>query len=158
MREITIEIIEASHKDIEALVILFERYRDFYQQVPDSDGARAFLLKRLHEHSSTIFMALAKTQGQADTTYPVGFAQLFPTFDTLALQPLWILSDLFVLPDARRRGVGQQLLKRARTLAEQTQAKGLMLQTAIDNHQAQALYTAEGWLREDLFLTYNLDV
>jgi GNAT superfamily N-acetyltransferase len=158
MGETTIEIIEASHKDIEALVVLFEHYRDFYQQVPDKDGARAFLLKRLQEHSSTIFMALAETPGQAGTTYPVGFAQLFPTFDTLALRPLWILSDLFVLPDARRRGVGQQLLQRVRTLAEQTQAKGLMLQTAIDNHQAQSLYIAEGWLREDLFLTYNLDV
>jgi GNAT superfamily N-acetyltransferase len=158
MRETAIEIIEASPKDVDALVILFEHYRDFYQQVPAKDEARAFLLKRIQEHSSTIFIALAEAQDQAAKTYPVGFAQLFPTFDSLALKPLWILSDLYVLPEARRRGVGQQLLQRARTLAEQTQAKGLMLQTAIDNHQAQSLYASQGWLREDHYLTYNLDL
>jgi ribosomal protein S18 acetylase RimI-like enzyme len=62
------------------------------------------------------------------------------------------------VPEARRQGIGQQLLQRARALAEQTHARGLMLQTAVDNHQAQSLYTAQNWIREDLFLTYNLDL
>jgi ribosomal protein S18 acetylase RimI-like enzyme len=155
MRAHSSEIIEASLKDIDALVVLFENYRHFYQQAPDNDGARTFLLQRLQERSSTIFLARIPTESEAQS---VGFMQLFPTFDSLSLKPLWILNDLYVVPEARRQGIGQQLLQRARALAEQTHARGLMLQTAIDNHQAQSLYTAQNWIREDLFLTYNLDL
>lgn len=155
MHERRVEIIEAGPQDIDALVSMFEHYRHFYQQVPAREGAHTFLLQRLRERSSTIFLARTPLK---DSMRSVGFMQLYPTFDSLSLKPLWILSDLYVLPEARRQGIGQQLLQRAHDLAEQSGAKGLTLQTASDNHQAQALYLAQNWVRENTFLTYNLDL
>lgn len=52
----------------------------------------------------------------------------------------WILSDLFVIPEARRNGVGEALMDRARKLAEDTSADALLLETAIDNFAARRLY------------------
>jgi GNAT superfamily N-acetyltransferase len=150
-----VEIIVATSEDAGRIVDLFEAYRDFYQQKADRAGALAFLEQRLQEGSSTILLALEKSR-EGDEA--VGFAQLYPTYTSLSLKALWILSDLFVVPEGRRHGTGRLLLERARRLAEETQAEGLMLQTAQDNYRAQSLYESLGWERENVFLTYNLFV
>ncbi len=153
------EIIVATLADASRIVDLFEAYRDFYQQKPDRAGALAFLEQRLREGSATIFLAVEHKSGSStDLSAPAGFVLLYPTFSSLALKPLWILSDLFVVPEARRHGVGHLLLERSRALAEETQAEGLMLQTAQDNYRAQSVYESLGWQRETIFLTYNLFV
>ena len=35
----------------------------------------------------------------------VGFVQLYPTFTSIGAKRAWVLNDLFVVPEARRRGV-----------------------------------------------------
>lgn len=145
----TIEIIEAKLEHVENAAILFDMYRQFYQQQSDLPGARAFLTERLAEQTSVIFLARLR---QAS----VGFMQLYPTYSSLSLKQLWILSDLFVHPDARGKGVGKLLLQQARQLAASTLAEGLTLQTAKDNVIAQSLYESQGWEQETVFLTYNL--
>jgi hypothetical protein len=35
----------------------------------------------------------------------VGFMQLYPSFSSVSMQPIWIVNDLFVVEEARRRGV-----------------------------------------------------
>jgi ribosomal protein S18 acetylase RimI-like enzyme len=52
--------------------------------------------------------------------------------------------------------VGRALLECARVFAEETQARGLTLQTAVDNYPAQTLYEAAGWKREEQFYSYHL--
>lgn len=151
-----IEISVAGVGDADKIVDLFEAYRDFYQQVPDRTGALAFLEQRLREGSATIFLALEQSEGVAVGKRVVGFAQLYPTFSSLSLKPLWIVSDLYVKPEVRRHGVGRLLLERARELAVETQSEGLMLQTAQENYRAQSLYESLGWEQEKVYLTYNL--
>lgn len=149
----TITIAEATLDDIEQASLLFDAYRQFYKRSPDIQGAHTFLTARVKEKSSVIFLAHIN-----DVAFPhaVGFMQLYPLFSPLSLKPLWLLSDLFVVPEARDGGVGKALLERARLLAVQTQAEGLTLQTAKDNYVAQALYEDQGWEMENVFLTYNL--
>jgi len=65
---------------------------------------------------------------------------LYPTFSSLTLRRQWILSDLFVTPEARCEGVGEALMNRARRLAEETDADALLLETATSNFTAQTLY------------------
>lgn len=151
-----IEISLAGVGDADRIVDLFEAYRDFYQQVPDRAGALAFLEQHLREGTATIFLALEQSEEIAVGKQVVGFAQLYPTFSSLSLKSLWILSDLYVKPEARRHGVGRLLLERARGLAVETHAAGLMLQTAQENYRAQSLYESLGWEQEKVFLTYNL--
>lgn len=130
---------------------LFDGYRVFYKQASDYEAARLFLGARLAQNDTVIF--LAELGGKA-----VGFTQLFPSFSSVSVKQLWILNDLFVAPEARRGGVARALLERARDYALETQAKGLVLSTEIDNKSAQSLYEALGWRRIDAFYTYQLTV
>jgi ribosomal protein S18 acetylase RimI-like enzyme len=71
------------------------------------------------------------------------------------MRPIWILNDLFVLPAARRRGVGTALLNAAKEHAAQTGAVRLVLSTAVTNTAAQAAYERDGWKRETTFFQYE---
>ena len=141
----------AERKDLEDVIPLFDDYREFYEADSNHAAARAFLTERTDRDESVIFVAYARRPHQA-----VGFTQLYPSFSSVSLKRLWILNDLFVHSDARRRGVARALLERARQHALETGAKGLVLNTAVTNTPAQTLYESCGWHREDEFLQYNL--
>lgn len=132
-----------------ALAPLFDAYRVFYAQPSDTELARAFLRERLAQNDTVIF--LAELDGKA-----VGFTQLFPSFSSVSAKRLWILNDLFVVPEARGSGVARALLERTRVYALETKAKGLVLSTAVDNKTAQRLYEGLGWVRDEAFYTYAL--
>ena len=133
------------------LVPLFDGYRQFYKQRSNLKGAQKFLHERLKRDESVIFLAMNGKQA-------AGFIQLYPSFDSVTMRPVWILYDLFVAPTARKRGVAKVLMERARQFAIETKAKGLILETAINNHPAQKLYQQLGWKRDTAFHRYYLDV
>ena len=137
--------------DLAELVPLFDAYRRFYGQPSEPQLARDFLGERLARGDSVIYMARNARGGRG-----VGFVQLFPSFSSVSAQRLWILNDLFVAATARRGGVARALMERARAHAEDTDAKGLILSTQIDNRIAQALYEDLGYLRDEHFYSYFL--
>ncbi len=138
-------------EDVEAVAPLFDEYRKFYGQAADPVGARKFLRDRLVARQSKIFLALRGSTVSA-------FVQLYPSFASVSMKPLWILNDLFVIPSARKSGAATALMERARQLAADTGAEGLVLETAVDNAAAQKLYEKLGWKREVQFYRYNLDL
>ena len=152
-----IHVIEAGVSDIPRLAPLFDAYRQFYEQVPDLQGAEVYLASRLERHESVIFFAEATTP-TASQTASAGFTQLYPSFSSISMRPRWILNDLYVAPEFRRLGVGAALLERARSFAAGTGAKSMMLETAITNKAAQALYESLGWKRDELFYMYELEL
>jgi len=137
-------IVEAGHEHLERIAALFDGYRVFYRQPSDIEGARRFISERLGRGDSKIFLAIA---GDGDET-PLGFVQLFPSFSSVSMRDLWILNDLFVAPEGRRQGVGRALMDRARQLAADSGAKGLILETEADNQAAKRLYEELGWERD----------
>ena len=143
-----VRTVRAELDDLDALIPLFDGYRRFYGQKPDPDGARAFLAERFKRGESVIFL------GFVDGT-AAGFTQLYPSFSSVSMKRLWVLNDLFVDPDARRAGVGRALLARAERWATETQAKGLVLSTAVTNVAAQRLYESCGWIRDDEYFHYH---
>ncbi|HEX6290187.1 MAG TPA: GNAT family N-acetyltransferase [Herpetosiphonaceae bacterium] len=145
-----IEVTRAQPDHIDLVAPLFDGYRQFYGQVSDIEAGRRFLQERISADESVIFVAFGGAAA-------VGFTQLYPTFSSVVLRRLWILNDLFVAPEARRRGVARALLEHARQFAVQTDAKGLVLETAVDN-PAQRLYEALGWRRDSGFYHYALPV
>jgi GNAT superfamily N-acetyltransferase len=145
-----LRIVRAASKDLDDLVPLFDGYRQFYGQRSDPAAARAFLSRRIERDESVIHLAYTSPREAA------GFTQLYPSFSSVSLRPLWILNDLFVRTDVRRGGVGRALLERAREHALETGARGLVLSTGVTNKAAQTLYESCGWKRDDEFFHYYL--
>lgn len=139
----------ASEKDLDVLVGMFDRYREFYEQPGNPSLARGFLAERLRLGDSVII--IGEIDGRA-----AGFTQLYPSFSSVSARKLWILNDLYVEPAHRRKGVAQALLEEARQHALKTGAKGLTLSTRTHNVTAQKLYTQKGYVRDDNYYTYNL--
>lgn len=134
-----VRVREAGIEDVDRLAPLFDGYRRFYRQSSDLAAGRRFLSERLATGESRVFVA-ETPEGDA-----VGFVQLFPSFSSVSMKRLWVLNDLFVAPDARRAGVARALMERARRLAVETGAKGLILETESHNAAAKALYEDLGW-------------
>ncbi len=135
--------------DLDALAAMFDAYRQFYGQPSDVAGARTFLADRFAHDQSVIFIAL-DNEGQ-----PLGFTQLYPSFTSTRMQRIFILNDLFVVPDGRRQGVGKALLAAATDYGRDAGAARLALSTAVDNLTAQGVYEANGWTRDEAFYSYN---
>jgi len=149
MTNITVR--QAVLSDIDALVPLFDRYRQFYGRASDRAAGRAFLLARFNHGESVLFIA---HEGDA----PVGFTQLYPSFSSLSLARTYILNDLFVHEQGRRKGVASKLLSTAIDFARSLGAAGVSLSTATTNDTAQALYQSAGWQRDDEFFVYQFTI
>jgi len=135
-------------EDAALIAPLFDAYRQFYEQPADADAALAFITARLERGESVILLA-RRPDGRA-----LGFCQLYPSFCSVLAAPIYVLYDLFVVPDARRLGVGRALLLAAEAHARATGHARMDLTTARNNLRAQALYESLGWVRDEVFLTY----
>lgn len=139
---------QATSADLETLVPLFDGYRQFYGQPCELDRVREFLNERLRQGDSLLF--IAEAGGRA-----VGFTQLYPSFSSVSMARIFILNDLFVLPEARRSGVARLLLDAAVRHGREAGAIRLSLSTALTNTAAQALYASAGWERDAVFCVYH---
>src|SRR6266852_9132959 len=101
-----VEVRQATVEDVNLLVPLFDAYRQFYRQPSEPERARRFLLERLEHNQSVILLAF-------EDAAAIGFAQLYPSFSSGSMARIFILNDLFVIPEARRRGAGLALLNAA---------------------------------------------
>jgi AcrR family transcriptional regulator len=146
----SLHVVQADKAQLEASATLFDQYRQFYEQQPDPALARKFIGDNIKKGRSVIYLA-TDNAGQA-----LGFVQLYPGWCSVAARPLWTLYDLFVTPNARRRGVAIALMEAAGKLARKSKACRIDLETAIDNYEAQALYESLGYQREVEFYKYSL--
>ena len=137
----TINIRRATATDLDAVAPLFDAYRRFYGQSGDLPRARAFLAARLQAGESVVLLA------ERDHA-AVGFAQLFPMFSSVRTARMWVLNDLYVEAAARRGGVARGLLEAAARFAREDGAVRIVLETAVDNAAARALYRDVGWREE----------
>ncbi|HEX8612827.1 MAG TPA: GNAT family N-acetyltransferase [Telluria sp.] len=146
----TIQIRQAVLADLDALSVLFDGYRQFYERDSDVAAAKRFLTDRFNHGESVLFIA-------HDGSEPVGFAQLYPSFSSVSLGRIYILNDLFVNALGRCKGVGSQLISASVDFAKTVGAIRLALSTAHTNANAQALYEAKGWKRDDdFFYVYTI--
>ncbi|NOT84379.1 MAG: GNAT family N-acetyltransferase [Methylococcaceae bacterium] len=149
MSNITIR--QAVLSDIEALVPLFDGYRQFYGRPTDIPAVREFLLARFNHGESVLFIALQDNN-------PVGFTQLYPSFSSVSLARTFVLNDLFVHEQARRKGVASKLMSAAVEFARTLGAVRISLSTATTNEIAQALYQSAGWKRDEQFFVHHFAI
>ncbi|MGB5270715.1 MAG: GNAT family N-acetyltransferase, partial [Eudoraea sp.] len=68
-------------------------------------------------------------------------------------KPIFILNDLYVYKEFRKKGIGAELLISAKDYCMLSGYKGLALETAINN-PAQNLYERLGWKKNTSSLYY----
>lgn len=133
------QIRKATLLDISALATLFDAYRVFYEKTSDYKSAVRFLTERIERNESEIFVA------ETETTQIVGFVQLYPLYSSTRMQRLWLLNDLFVLPEFRSKGISIALIEKSKALCLETNACGLQLETAKTNNIGNNLYPKTGF-------------
>lgn len=144
-------ILKVTLNELDQVSNLFNQYRMFYGQASNLEGAKEFIKERIENNESVIFLAL-------ENNSPAGFVQLYPIFTSVGMNRKWLLNDLYVAEDYRRHGVGKALMNKAKDLAVETRAAGILLETTKDNVKAQALYESLGYEKEDAVYFYNLSI
>jgi GNAT superfamily N-acetyltransferase len=146
-----VDVRQAMVQDLDLIVPLFDAYRQFYRQPSEPGRVKQFLLERFQHNQSVLFLAF---EGAA----AVGFTQLYPSFSSASLARIFILNDLFVIPEARRHGIATALLRSAAEYGRRVGALRLVLATEVTNTTAQAAYEALGWKRDVVFCHYQLSL
>lgn len=142
---------QANISDLDTIAPLFDAYRQFYSKAPDLMGAINYLSHRISLNESVIFLAFLDEQ-------TLGFTQLYPSFSSVSMAKVFILNDLFVSSAGRGQGVGTALLSTAAAHAKSVGAIRLNLNTDIQNTTAQSVYEAAGWVRDQHYFMYQLDL
>lgn len=156
----------ATINDIEIILPLFLKYREFYNYNLNIEKSKEFLIERINKNQSKIFLCYfnetnnnnnnsSSENNNNNNEIIVGFAQIYFSFDSLLLQPLFILHDLYVTSDYRKQGIGSILLNIVKEYARNNNGN-IVLQTAKDNFTAQSLYEHHGYIKDEDFYTYYL--
>ena len=66
----------------------------------------------------------------------------------------WVLNDLYVKENARKKGFAEKLIYKAIDFAKETGAKGVLLETAKENMTAQRLYEKLGFVKASTHFYY----
>lgn len=126
-------------EDLNFVADLFDGYRVFYRKASDVEGAKRFLRARIESGDSEIFVA-ENEEGNL-----IGFVQLYPLFSSTRMKKLWLLNDLFVHRDFRKRGISIGLIERAKELVRSSEACGMFLETEKSNVEGNNLYPKTGF-------------
>jgi len=84
----------------------------------------------------------------------VGFITLYKSYSSINLTHYWTLNDLYIDEKERGKGTSHELLGFAEEYAMSTKAKGIALETAVDNTLARGIYERRGYHENKLYKTY----
>jgi ribosomal protein S18 acetylase RimI-like enzyme len=139
--DLTIRI--ASEADLDSLVRLAAAFRaDLGQSTLSEVDFRASIAALLQDAGTEFFLALNAQKGA------IGYVQARYRSSAWTLAPEAELEDVFVVPDARRRGVGLQLVRFAIACAIERGCRSMGLNTNENNEGALAFYKRLGFLAE----------
>ncbi|MCD9199727.1 GNAT family N-acetyltransferase [Aeromicrobium wangtongii] len=141
-------VTRAELSDIDQAAGLFADYREFYGAPHDVPAAATFLAARLDRDESIVLLA-------RDGERAIGFAQVYPSFSSTRLAPIWVLNDLFVAEHARGSGAADELLDSVLRLAGEAGAISVELSTAHSNTRAQAVYERHGYQLDRTYRSYS---
>ncbi len=150
---------QADPDEAEAVARLVVGFRDHMGKDWPSENAMLAGVERLMEDPDTVYLLATPD----DDSPPVGYAQLRFRHSLWTAAPDCWIEDVFVAPEARRRGVADALVVLALEVARERGARRAELDTSEDNEAARALYARHGFAgdskggTQDLFLGRKLD-
>ncbi len=114
---------------------LLDQYRQHYGANPAPDAALEWMREQVSFERMRIYLAQDA----------VGLCTVATAPAALTLRTVWLVRDLYVRPDARRRGVARALLDQVAEDAREAGAHRLSLQTETSNVRAVELYARDGF-------------
>jgi ribosomal protein S18 acetylase RimI-like enzyme len=145
---------KATLQDLDQLTNLFDQYVVFYKNPSNLKKHRAYLKERMENNEAIVFLAFDDENKEK----AIGFALIYVTFSSLALNKILILNDLFVDSSARKNGIGEKLIQQTVAMAKELNSNTIRLRTAKNNIIAQGLYHKMGFVREEGLYSYDLTV
>jgi GNAT superfamily N-acetyltransferase len=146
-------VIRTAVRDDVGVVLSFIRqlaeYEQLASEVEATEDALEATLFGDHPAAEVIIASL----GDRD----VGFALFFGTYSTFLARPCMHLEDLFVVPDARGRGIGHALLTRVAAIAAARGCGRLQWNVLSWNAPALAFYRRLGAFSLDDWQTFRLN-
>lgn len=136
--------------DLDELLPLMRAYCDFYSCAPSDRGLLEMCRTLVADPQLEGEQLIARDDGGA----AVGFATVFWSWDTTEASRIGIMNDLYVVPDARGRGLADGLLEAALERCRARGASRMEWQTERGNLRAQAVYDRVGGVREP-FVVYT---
>ena len=143
---------KATLQDLDQLTPLFDQYLVFYGKPSNCEKHKSYLKERLENNEAIIFLAFDGN----DKEKAIGFALIYVTFSSLALNKILILNDLFVDSTIRKTGTGKKLIEETIALAKELDTNIIRLRTAKNNITAQGLYHKMGFVRDTHLYGYDL--
>ncbi len=144
---------QVGEADLADLLPIMRAYCDFYEVAPRDADLEGLARALIADPELEGVQLLARGDGGE----PLGFATVFWSWQTLSAARVAVMNDLFVVPEARKQGVGRALIEECRLRAGERGAAEVVWETALDNETAQRLYRAVD-ARESRWLSYSLDV
>jgi GNAT superfamily N-acetyltransferase len=144
---------DARREDASAIVALIEALAAF-EQLPGPDAGAA---ARLVEHGFGARPYFESLVAEADRRV-VAYAIFFTTYSTFRMRPTIFLEDIFVHPDARRRGVATAMMERLRAIAVERGCGRFEWMVLDWNAGAQALYAKLGAKQLDEWRLCRVDL
>jgi GNAT superfamily N-acetyltransferase len=129
---------------------LWNGYLEFYEKRISLETTE-FTWRRLTQSSEIIGRIAIDTSGNG-----VGLVHYFFHPSTSTIGGNCYLQDLFVLPSARKRGLGRQLIAAVVEAAKETQSAVVYWQTEEFNGTARRLY--ERVAKRSPFIRYQIDL
>jgi ribosomal protein S18 acetylase RimI-like enzyme len=148
---VSFAITRVGEGDLADLLPLMRGYSDFYEVDPSDDALLALSRALITDPEREGLQLIAR---DGDGGAALGFATIYWMWSTSRAARIGVMNDLFTAAEARRRGVGEALI---RACLDEVRARGAVIlqwQTARDNHTAQALYEQVGGIREEWYDFY----
>ena len=135
--------------DLEQLVPAFDKYRQFYRQESQPEKVKDFLKLLIKEEKSQIFLSCEDDE-------LTGFVQLYPSFSSIGLAPIWVLNDFFIFGGSNRRDIAKGFLDAAKMLCEASKALRIEVTTRKENHRLHKIYRDYGFEKDYKYDYYFL--
>jgi GNAT superfamily N-acetyltransferase len=131
--------------DLGDLLSLMRSYCDFYEAAPSDEDLLVLSAALISDRDLEGVQLIARDR----TGRAVGFATLYWSWSTTDAGRIGVMNDLFVVEDARERGLARRLIEACRAECARRGAARLSWQTAPGNLRAQAVYDRVGATREE---------
>jgi|GEM_PF-4267276 len=124
----TIVVKRATLRDVDYVSDLFDQYRTMNNQNEHPLAERIRLEDQLAAQDCVIFVAVSHMRG---VLHYLGFAELRPGMSADSLQKEWVLTDLFVVPEARETDIERELLGAVLKHTSLSDSKGMLVGSGV---------------------------